>query len=537
VRQEFEVSVQELLGTLQRRGIPLASEMGAFITLEVCEQIIDRPIHVSAHEVAINEIGEVLCGSQPTPTDEEDAVRSLLVLLGDLLVCAAPGVPSMLLELVERGPNAPELTLDLLRDELEACLVPLNRGATRRVLARLLREARKVGPNSRAGAQPTAADIDAQFDALLASSPGTESAVDAAVSMPRTGFAEPALSASARRPAPSRRFDETPVTEPLPALERPTPRARDKALVDDDAKPRSRATSARPAQSARETALARNQVDAVEPQGEPEQPPVRLSLTRSAEPAASRRSRDPDIDGLIEAGQRRSSVGTWLFAGCLVAALSLVGVYLALGRAGTRSALGLLPTADSAPPPLAAVPVHKQSVGELHVNSNPPRAQVFLLIGPGPAVATDLQLGVAQEFVALAEGYAPARAIVPADASWEEVDGKPRYELAIQAPRSTVEPGKMNLGKTLLPQDVGTAKGRLGSVRIVTTPRGAKVYQLVGFTPDVRIENLPLDQSYEILVSLEGRAVVTRQLTAADFAELEGKRSAQLEIELPAVKH
>ena len=33
VTQDFEVSAEELVRTLQRRGIPLASEIGAFVVL------------------------------------------------------------------------------------------------------------------------------------------------------------------------------------------------------------------------------------------------------------------------------------------------------------------------------------------------------------------------------------------------------------------------------------------------------------------------------------------------------------------------
>jgi hypothetical protein len=41
-----------------------------------------------------------------------------------------------LLDLVEHGPNEDRLTLSMLRSDLEACLLPLNRAATRRVLSR-----------------------------------------------------------------------------------------------------------------------------------------------------------------------------------------------------------------------------------------------------------------------------------------------------------------------------------------------------------------------------------------------------------------
>jgi hypothetical protein len=588
VKQEFEVSVEELLRTLQRRGIPLASEMGAFITLEVCEQIIDRPVQVTTHHVAVSEIGEVLCGSGLAPTSEQQAVRLLLVLLADLLVCAAPGVPSMLLELVERGPSEGRFTLDRLRDDLEACLVPLNRGATRRVLARLLRETRKAGPSNRSDAQPTAADIDAQFDALLGSSAARGLAprdAPGAATRRRGMFAEavasrPAAQPIVLQPLAAQHFDEAAVTEPLPGggavaklpgQSSTAGAGAGRVVRQDPAGSQQRGTVALAdqlepddqfeAHDQREPQHELAPPDELEPYDRAHEPSedepradsvsVRLSLSESEDPAPlrsfrvdSRRvratGRGPDIDGLIEGSiesKRRSSAGLWAFAACLVAALGLVAAYLALGRDGARGALGLFPqpqAADGRPSP-APRPAPRP-VGELHVTSEPPRAQVLLLIGPSPALATELPVGLAQEFVALAEGYAPARALVPANASWEEVDGKPRYELAIQAARATGDSAKLGLGKTLLTRDVGTPQARLGTVRVVTTPKGANVYQLIGFTPDARVENLPLDQVYEVLVYVEGHPPVTRQLVAADFKDVAGRRVAELDLALAASK-
>jgi hypothetical protein len=544
VKQEFEVSVEELLRTLKRRGIPLPSEMGAFITLEVCEQIIDRPALLSTQDVAINEIGEVLCASALAKAEEAEAVRALLVLLGDLLVCSAPGVPSMLLELVERGPSEELFTLDRLRDDLEACLLPLNRGATRRVLARLLREARKAAPSAHPSQQPTAADIDADFDALLGNArprsvparrePATRGSVSGA-------SAAVAPAATARQ----RRFEETPVTVPLPggaldAVVRSPPGAagangashalEDGASLADELEPADDGAG-EPADFTKQVLLLRAADGGVDPVP----PPSRDARRR----AGSGRS-NLDTDDLVEAGEPRSRAGLWIFAGFLVCALGLVGAYLGLGKEGVRSALGLLPqprvSESAARSPFVGDNRARRSVGELRVTSNLGRAQVLLLIGPGPALATDLPVGVAQEFVALADGYAPARAIVPADAAWEEVDGKPRYELAIQASRSNNTAFKVGLGPTLLPRDVGTPQAKLGTVRVVTTPKGAKVYQLIGFTPDVRVENLPLDQDYDVLVYLEGRAPVSRHVEAADFEGSDGNRVCELDVTLSPAK-
>jgi hypothetical protein len=152
-------------------------------------------------------------------------------------------------------------------------------------------------------------------------------------------------------------------------------------------------------------------------------------------------------------------------------------------------------------------------------------------------MATDLPIGVAQEFVAMAEGYAPTRAVVPADAQWEESSGQPpQYELAMQATKLASPDKAQELGATLLPRDVGTPTGRLGSVRVITTPKGAKVYQLIGFTPDVRVENLPADMGYEVLVFLPGHGLQTRRVEPGDFKDQDGKRVADVSVPLAAAR-
>jgi hypothetical protein len=222
----------------------------------------------------------------------------------------------------------------------------------------------------------------------------------------------------------------------------------------------------------------------------------------------------------------------------VVAAVVLAGMYFSLGQSGARRLLGLAPVQEG-PLPEVQVPATKpaRAAGTLQVDSEPSRAQVFPFVGNGPATATDLPIGVAQEFVAMAEGYAPARAVVPADAQWEEAsDQPPQYELAMQAGKLASPDKAFELGATLLPRDVGTPSGRLGSVRVITTPKGAKVYQLIGFTPDVRVENLPIDSGYEVLVYLPGYGLETRRVEPADFKDKDGGRVAHLSVPLTAAR-
>jgi hypothetical protein len=607
--EQAEVSVDELLGGLKRRGLPLPFEIGAFIALEACEQILDRPVRVDAHDIGIGDIGEVVCSSKKAAATEESAVRSLLVLLSELLVCSAPGVPGMLLDLVERGPSSGEWTLDRLRDDLEASLVPLNRGATRRVLARLVREAKKAGieRQSKPSVVPAASEIDAQFDALMAldtepARPQPQLRAAAAGPAPlRTSASASAFAAPKSSNAPAPRMSPTPRGSFGSSDEPPSAPLRE--LEPSSAPPHGTAQQAASLRALR-TAAAVNSQDtksavttgaraSVRPSAEddplldgvavdrggPVERRARKSsderLLRSereheARPAeAGRRSERQDTGGRSSDGRMRlqsrddgysrgdsvrapinddllaemphdqpSRVPMYIGGALVVVAVALAGMYFALGQTGARRLLGLEPVPEGPLPEVqAATAKPARAAGTLQVNSEPSRAQVFLFIGNGPATATDLPIGVAQEFVAMAEGYAPTRAVVPADAQWEEASGSaPRYELAMQATKLSAPDKALELGATLLPRDVGAPTGRLGSVRVITTPKGAKVYQLIGFTPDVRVENLPIKAGYEVLVYLPGYGLETRRVEPSDFKDGEGGRVADLSVPLTAAR-
>lgn len=98
---------------------------------------------------------------------------------------------------------------------------------------------------------------------------------------------------------------------------------------------------------------------------------------------------------------------------------------------------------------------------------------------------------------------------------------------------AALKPGDaIDLGDSLLPGDVGTARAELGSVRIVTTPRGARVFQLIGFAPEARIENLPPGATEELLIWKRGYEPVQRIVAPGDFVQEGGRRKAQLDVTL-----
>jgi hypothetical protein len=157
---------------------------------------------------------------------------------------------------------------------------------------------------------------------------------------------------------------------------------------------------------------------------------------------------------------------------------------------------------------------------------------VFLRIGTGPAIATHLLVGIAHEFVALRDGFAPARGLVPRMAEWRAVDGEFRYELALQLPETTARGRDQELGPSLLRDPPGQPTGALGSVRVVTSPPGAEVYQLVGFTPDVKVGNLVVSDPVDLLIWLPEHPLRRRRVAASDWKSDNGSLVADVDVDL-----
>ncbi len=244
------------------------------------------------------------------------------------------------------------------------------------------------------------------------------------------------------------------------------------------------------------------------------------------------------LDDLVEDDAERSGagVGAWIGGFFVFAAALLLVAYFVLGQAQMRRLVGLAPIESEAP--AVATKADKPArakAGTLLVSSTPERAQVLLLVGKGPVVVPQLPIGVAHEFIAITDDDAVGRALVPANATWDAASGAPTYELALVATTVAAKNAKqreLDLSTSLLPRDTGTATGQLGSVRVVTAPPGAKVYQLVGFTPSARVEGLLLDQTYEVLIYAPGHEVARRRIDPSTFLEESGQLVSQLEVNL-----
>jgi len=455
-----------------------------------------------------------------------------------------------------------------LRDDLEASLLPLNRGATRRVLSRLLREVRRDVDRGKGKSAPAPDlhSVDRALDDLLGVDPDQLpptpmaetlepriseefDATSLAVTVrpgprvPMAGqlvpgpsprragaqrepaYAEPIPAQAARPPALAERAPAPgPAAGPVPAHARAEPAsARSRA---DAAGNRASAANARP--DAEPPALRRREVASASAESSPAWERATDTLTGAPSPRGGLDEFDRHAVG--EGGR-----GSKLMLILVAAAIALVAGYFLLGRDRAQQALGIEPPkAALATTPGSAEVAAPQAThpryGTLTVGSTPARAQVLMLVGSGPALIKDLPVGVAHEFVAMADGLAPARGLVPPGATWAPEGGVPRYELAVQL-ADAVGSGA-DLGPSRMPQAVGTPTGALGSVRVVTSPPGARVYQLIGFTPDVRVENLPIDRPVELLLYSSGHALQRASVGPGDWKPAGGKLIAAVDVTL-----
>jgi hypothetical protein len=160
----------------------------------------------------------------------------------------------------------------------------------------------------------------------------------------------------------------------------------------------------------------------------------------------------------------------------------------------------------------------------------PPNAEILIRAGQAPVDVEKMPVGPRLEFVATADGYAPKRAVIPSGATWDTgPDGKPRYEVAVQLDRSHVRPGAVDSWPAGEPgSDVG-GKGSPGTVHLVTTPRGAEVWQLAALGPDAQFD-VKCGGEVEILVA--GPTTLRKRFRVAesDFVPVDGGPDRQATI-------
>ncbi len=549
----MDVGVGQLVDELEQRGDRLPFEIGAFVALEACEGLLRQAVKLDADDVRVTAEGSVVVAASAERADPDEAARSLLSVLSRLLVAAGPGVPPHLLELIRESMTG-EAQRDLrhLHDAIEASLIPINRGASRRVLARLVRESDRPPAHEESAIDPQ--ELDAELDELLADPasrsleplPGSEplvssdEAVTAKITVPeavtesaraaepdtgslvvskevRVASEPPPLpraqigGASAEPVAMPEPHDEAvtatvrvrfPVTEPVSA-EVPV----EKAVAESGA----HRVPSQASVAAIDSATATTQLWPTPPPVEDR--PGHTPPDRPIEPQASRQ----------RASKKTPSLRPWLL---LLGAA--IGVY-ALGKAGVleRFAPSASPAASEASP----------QTGTIEVTVTPADAQIYGFVGRGPVVVEQLALAGPHEFVVFDQGLEPSRAVVPKDAAWATTDNGARYELAVQARPLDDLSEPRSLGTPLTTGSSGAGEPH-GTVRVVTNPPGAKVYRFFGVGPTVEIPAASIHEGHEVMAYHPEHSARRAIIGPSDWRVAPGQtqHTTSLELALPELQ-
>jgi hypothetical protein len=131
----MSVTLSEVKRAAKAHRAPLAGESAGYLVLAIADQVLSAPRLVQATDIQLTEDGglRVLSGRASSDAEAELALRQAL---DALLLVASSGSAA----LTRASRRTSPLGLPALVRELEAALIPVNRSAARRALARLHRE-------------------------------------------------------------------------------------------------------------------------------------------------------------------------------------------------------------------------------------------------------------------------------------------------------------------------------------------------------------------------------------------------------------
>lgn len=539
-----DVGVGQLVEELEQRGARLPFEIGAFVALEACEGLLQDSVKLEPDDVRVTLEGSVVVAESATSAEPDEAARSLVSVLARLLVAAGPGVPPYLLDLVkDASAGQTQRGLRDLHDAIEASLIPINRSASRRVLARLVRESDR--PPAMESSQVDAHRLDAELDELLKDpvirtleptparapleEPAEEEPITEQIRVPRAVREHALSSVEASVPIPdpaspaaaavARQARQVP--EPVTATIRKWSREEEEPASESAPEPlpvpvaATVSVSAPELETPTESVFGAGSVSSSESIPAQEPAPLRPSSPDAPPQQAYERPSLPQ-----QPPKRRGGWGIWVLAAGL--GLAAYGLH----ASGTLDPW--LQPAATAPAPAVG--------GTIDVAVTPPNAQVFVFIGRGPAVADDLAVGAAHEFIVFDHGLRPSRAVVKKGASWATTDAGPLYELAVQA-----QPAESSAGATVLGspevEPGAPATGPTGTIRVITNPPAAKVYRFVGTGPSVRIPVSSIHEGQEVLVYESGHETRRAVIGPSDWQRVAGADAyaATLQVDLPAL--
>ncbi len=131
----MSVTLDEVVSAARLRVASLVAELSGYLVLAAADHFIDSPRQVTSAEVLLQEDGSIIViGGEAC--DEAHAEGCLRALLAECLAVSRSGAPA-----IHRAASAStRVGVSRFVIELEAALIPVNRAASRRALARLHRE-------------------------------------------------------------------------------------------------------------------------------------------------------------------------------------------------------------------------------------------------------------------------------------------------------------------------------------------------------------------------------------------------------------
>lgn len=150
------VTLDDVMAVVSSRRVPIAPELAGYLVLEIAEGGAAASSDIDGKSVFIGDEGTVAVVT-PKGKGDGDGEGSLRKILARLLEASGSQTPALLAAAKKNG----QANLGALVEELEAALIPVNRAAGRRALARLSREVKRimlgVGRNAQTAAPPAPA--------------------------------------------------------------------------------------------------------------------------------------------------------------------------------------------------------------------------------------------------------------------------------------------------------------------------------------------------------------------------------------------
>lgn len=194
---ESSVTLEDVFSVVEGKRVPLAPELAGYLTLEIADGSQATGGEVDPRTVYISEEGTVALVRPKKDMPLGDAETSVRGILAKLLEASGSATPALSAS-AKRKPGA---GLPSLISELEAALIPVNRAAGRRALARLAREVKRVtlgvgrnasvpppakGPGSRPIPKDSPADVMTGPDAPPGPRASVPEFIDEALTAKRT---------------------------------------------------------------------------------------------------------------------------------------------------------------------------------------------------------------------------------------------------------------------------------------------------------------------------------------------------------------